>query len=646
MKIVYKLLLYFATLSFIIILVSSASYYFLMQKAIEKRISEHLISLSEVKEKEVNEFFRHNTKHLEFYAFEDYLIDYLSDFHAENSSYLNKEEEIKQEQEIVSKLANILKFSEFSELDLITHEGIIDFSTGKGEKGKSELNESFFQQGLNNTFTQILFYNQSKPKIIISSPIKKGDAVLGVVAGSLDINELVELISQREGLGETGETILVAKNHFALTPLRKQNYLSQGNGPIYTKAIDECLKGSSGLTEFKDYAGEEVIGRYNWLPNQEICMVTKIDQKEAFNDLDNLKRSIISFILSVLSLSIVISIFLSKTISNNIILLKNEVNNIGKGNLDGIIKIKSSDEIGELANSFRQMADDLKVYQNRLVVMEKRKTKLLKVEVEKKTKELRETISNLENTQKAMLNMMSDLKELDKSKSEFLKIVSHELNTPLTAITAHLDVLDELKTNLSEQEMQSIDVIKRNNRLLRMIIDNILEASRMETGKFELSYSTFDLNKVIGEVICNLKVLSEKKGIVLKNESPHLLKITADEMRIREVLNNLISNAIKFTEKGGAIVKAKRSKNELLVSVSDTGIGIPKDKIGNLFKKFYQVDASLSRKYGGTGLGLSISKQLVEMHGGKVSVESIEGKGSTFSFTLPLNAKNLKGGVK
>ena len=137
MKIVYKLLLYFATLSFIIILVSSASYYFLMQKAIEKRISEHLISLSEVKEKEVNEFFRHNTKHLEFYAFEDYLIDYLSDFHAENSSYLNKEEEIKQEQEIVSKLANILKFSEFSELDLITHEGIIDFSTGKGERGKA-----------------------------------------------------------------------------------------------------------------------------------------------------------------------------------------------------------------------------------------------------------------------------------------------------------------------------------------------------------------------------------------------------------------------------------------------------------------------------------------------------------------------------
>ena len=237
------------------------------------------------------------------------------------------------------------------------------------------------------------------------------------------------------------------------------------------------------------------------------------------------------------------------------------------------------------------------------------------------------------------------MKEIDESKTNFLNIVSHEMKTPLTAINAHLGVLDDLKTNLSEQELLSLEAIKRNNYLLKSLIDNILELSRIESGKFELNMSKINLERVIKEVKSNLEILSEKKGLQLIINVGKLPEVLADEMRVREILNNLISNSIKFTDKGWIKVKAEKQDNHVVISIIDTGIGISKDKINNLFRKFYQVDPSIGRRFGGTGLGLAITKQLIELQGGKITVASTYGKGSTFSVTLPIN-NNLKGGAK
>jgi len=238
------------------------------------------------------------------------------------------------------------------------------------------------------------------------------------------------------------------------------------------------------------------------------------------------------------------------------------------------------------------------------------------------------------------------MKEIDEAKTNFLNIVSHEMKTPLTAINAHLGVLDDLKTNLSEQELLSLEAIKRNNYLLKSLIDNILELSRIESGKFELNISKINLERIIREVKSNLEILSEKKGLQLILDVGKLPEILADEMRVREILNNLISNSIKFTDKGWIKVKAEKQDNHVVISIIDTGIGISKDKINNLFQKFYQIDPSIGRRFGGTGLGLVITKQLIELQGGKIKVQSIFGKGSTFSVTLPINGNNLKGGAK
>jgi signal transduction histidine kinase len=264
-------------------------------------------------------------------------------------------------------------------------------------------------------------------------------------------------------------------------------------------------------------------------------------------------------------------------------------------------------------------------------------------EQKRSEKQLLSKIDELTRMKTAVLNILEDLqeanenlKDLDEAKSNFLNTVSHELKTPLTAMLAHLEVLTDMRDNLNEQQVSSFMAIKRNSDQLRMLIDNILEIARIESNRFELIMGKVDLNKIIKEVTANLTILAEKQGITVRTEPGRIPMIYADEARCKEIMNNLISNAIKFTEHGSVTVQTSRMRDHVLVKVIDTGIGIPEDKIGNLFTKFYQVDASLSRKYGGSGLGLSITKQLVEAHGGEISVTSAVGKGTIFSFTLPV----------
>ena len=353
---------------------------------------------------------------------------------------------------------------------------------------------------------------------------------------------------------------------------------------------------------------------------------------------------VVSVIVTIIV--IFIGFFISRSITKPIETLHHGTEHIEKGDLNFKVGTKAKDEIGQLGRSFDKMVLALKKYQKKLLESEEKRSKGLKKEVSKKTIELSHKVKDLNDTKTALINMMADLreahknlKELDKAKIDFMNIVSHELKTPLTAVSAHLDVLDGLRGNLTKQELSSLGAIKRNNNQLKMLIDNILEIARMESKRFELNKKKINLEKCIGNVTKELKILSDKKGIKLTTKIGRLPKIEADENRVKEILTNLISNAIKFTEKGSVIVEAKKQNNYVLVDVIDTGIGIPKDKMKNLFKKFYQVDSSLGRRYGGTGLGLSITKQLAKAHGGEMNVKSVPGKGSIFSFTLPIGGK-------
>lgn len=230
-----------------------------------------------------------------------------------------------------------------------------------------------------------------------------------------------------------------------------------------------------------------------------------------------------------------------------------------------------------------------------------------------------------------------DLKSLDKMKDEFLSNVSHELKTPLVSIEGYSELIrDETLGALNEKQKKAMDAVMRNSDRLERLIDSILYLSIEEAGRMRYTFKPLRITDVIEKSVSDMLPQINRNNITIKKEvQDDLSLIQADEDRIMQVMVNLIGNSIKFTPSGGITITAREDDNNLHVEVSDTGVGISKEHVINLFDRFYQVDASTKRKYGGTGLGLHISKLIVEAHNGKIWVESKEGVGTTIHFTLP-----------
>jgi PAS domain S-box-containing protein len=229
----------------------------------------------------------------------------------------------------------------------------------------------------------------------------------------------------------------------------------------------------------------------------------------------------------------------------------------------------------------------------------------------------------------------------NRAKSQFLANMSHELRTPLNAIIGFSEVLsDQTFGSLNDRQLRYTNNILNSGRHLLTLINDILDLAKVEAGRMELVRSLFSVPSAITDVQNIAKALANKKKITLLTEvDPELPKVLADQSKFKQILYNLLSNAVKFTPEGGTVtVNADVVEGSLRVSVSDTGIGIRRENHTRIFREFEQVDSSYARQQQGTGLGLALSRKLVEMHGGRIWVESdgVEGRGSTFTFELPL----------
>jgi len=286
---------------------------------------------------------------------------------------------------------------------------------------------------------------------------------------------------------------------------------------------------------------------------------------------------------------------------------------VAKGNFQATINVSNRDEFGDLAERMNQMS-----------------------------RELHDLYEKQQAAAQELQMLNARLTEASKAKSEFLANMSHELRTPMNAILGFLEMLlDDIYGEVPPHLREPLIDVQVNGKHLLNLINDVLDLSKIEAGRMELVLGEYSVQDVVETVRTSLQSLALEKGLGFDAAAEDGIPLAfGDGRRITQCLTNLVGNALKFCKRGRVAVWVERRGDDLLYQVSDTGIGIPKEELKNIFTEFQQVDTAITREFSGTGLGLNITKKFVEMHGGRIWVESELGKGSTFFFSIPLHVND------
>ena len=463
-------------------------------------------------------------------------------------------------------------------------------------------------------FGPVYFRKETEPYMAIAV---RGPGERGAVAiAEVNLKFIWEVIS-RIKIGDKGKAYVVnAGGQLIADPdigrvLRKSDLstLDQVKAALAGQVSD----GPAALTH--DAAGTSVLSAWAGIAPLGWTVFVEQPVSEVYATLNASILRALALLVLGLAVSALAAGFLARSMVQPIRTLREGAQRIGAGELDQKIEVHTGDELQTLAEQFNRMSAQLAAsYAD------------LERKVGERTRELADKGRQLEIA--------------TQHKSEFLANMSHELRTPLNAIIGFSEALvEKLFGELNAKQEDYLKDIHSSGRHLLSLINDILDLSKIEAGRMELELSAFDVPSALQNAMSLVRERAQQHDIALTlRVDPALGELQADERRFKQILLNLLSNAVKFTPYGGRVeVSARLDANALEVSVSDTGVGIAREDQATVFEEFRQVGQRDSRKQEGTGLGLTLARRFVELHGGRLWLESEPGKGSTFSFTLPLN---------
>jgi signal transduction histidine kinase len=487
--------------------------------------------------------------------------------------------------------------------------------------GKDFSNESRFlaARSKGSYLGDVYFSRGSRPHMTIS--VAENAPGRGVVAAEIDLRFVDDVIS-RARVGSAGYAYAIdRRGRLVAHPdtnlvLKKTSFASL---PQVRAALEGAAPEARSVATGRDHDGGKVLSAFETIDRLGWRVFVEEPQSEAFAPLYSaIKRTALLLIL-FLALAIGTSFVLARRMARPIEAMQAAAAKIGSGSLTERIDVSSHDELGALAEEFNRMAARLQESYSGL-----------EQKVEERTRELATALSELDDKSR-------ELEAASRHKSEFLANMSHELRTPLNAIIGFSQVLRErMFGEVNEKQEEYLDDILSSGNHLLSLINDVLDLSKVEAGQVELELAPFSLRDALERGVVMVRERATKDGVRVELAAdPGVDVVEGDERRIRQVIFNLLSNAVKFTPAGGTVdVSAAQVDGEVRVSVADTGPGLAPEDHERIFEEFQQAEAGVEQ-HEGTGLGLALSKRLVELHGGRIWVDSELGKGSTFVFTLP-----------